>query len=77
VTLRDKVRSCEIRKAVNIEPVVRIEIFYLRWFGQVSRMSQEISARQVLLAKPMGNWPRKSTKDQTACLHLQPCLVLS
>jgi len=44
VTLRDKVRNCEIRKAL------RIERSQLRWFGHVSRMLQERLARQVLLA---------------------------
>ena len=30
VTLRDKVRSCEICRALNVEPLVRIEISQLR-----------------------------------------------
>jgi len=41
VTLCDKVRSCEIRKALNVEPLLRIRGSQLRWFCHVSRMSQE------------------------------------
>jgi len=36
VTIRDKVRSCEIRKALNVEPLLRIKRSQLRWFGHVS-----------------------------------------
>ena len=39
VTLFSKVRSPEIRKSLNIEPLLlRIERSQLRWFGRVSRM---------------------------------------
>ena len=42
VTLFNKVRSSKIRKSLNIEPLLlRIERSQLRWFGRVSRMSQE------------------------------------
>jgi len=50
VTLRDKVHRSEIRKAQNIKPLLRIERSQLRWFGNVSRISQKRLARQVLLA---------------------------
>jgi len=36
VTVRDKVRSCEIRKDLNVEPL-RIKRSQLRWFTQVIR----------------------------------------
>jgi len=53
VTLRDKVRSCEIRRALNLEPLLlRIERAQIYWFGHVSRMPQERLARHVQLAKP-------------------------
>ena len=58
VTLRDKVRSCEIRRAVNVEPLLRIETSHQHWFGHVSRMPHERRARQVLPAKPTGMRPR-------------------
>jgi len=48
VTLRDKVRSCDIRKTLNVEQFLRIERSQLRWFGHVSRMSHVRLARQVL-----------------------------
>ena len=41
VTLRGKVRSCEIRKAPNTEPHPRIESSQLRWFGHVYWVSQD------------------------------------
>ena len=61
MTLRDKVRSCEIRKVLNVEPLLRIEksqLQYIRWCGHVSRKSQERLARHVLVGKPAGKRPR-------------------
>ena len=52
VTLCDKVRSCEIRRALNVEPLLRIGRSQLCRFGHVSRMPHERLARQVLLAEP-------------------------
>jgi len=37
----DKVRSCEIRGALNVESFLRIGRSQLRWLGHVFRMSQE------------------------------------
>ena len=55
VTLFNKVRSSEIRKSLNIEPLLlRIERPQLRWFGHVSRMPQERLPKQTLLAKANG-----------------------
>ena len=52
VTLFNKVRSSEIRKSLNIEPLlIRIERFQLRWFGHVSRSPQERLLKQAVLAK--------------------------
>ena len=49
----NKVRSSEIRKSLNIEPLLlRIERCQLRWFGHASRMPhQERLPKQALLAK--------------------------
>jgi len=58
VTLRDKERSCEIPRALNVAPLLRIDRSQLRWFGHMSRMSHKRLARQVLLAKHTGKWPR-------------------
>jgi len=42
VTLVNKVRSCEICKALNLEPHLRIKRSQPRWFGRVSRGVQTI-----------------------------------
>ena len=58
VTLFNKVRSSEIRKSLNIEPLLlQIERSQLRWFGHVSRMPQERLPKQALLAKADGRRP--------------------
>ena len=58
VTLFNKVRSSEIRKSLNIEPLLlRIEKSQLRWFGHVSRMPQERLPKQALHAKANGRRP--------------------
>ena len=55
VTLFNKVRSSEIRKSLNIEPLLlRIGRSQLRWFGHVSRMPQERLPKQALLVKANG-----------------------
>ena len=70
VTLRDKVRSYEILKALNIEPRLGKERSQLGWLGHVSKMSQELLARQVPLAQ-------SSSTYQVSWLHLRPSLVPS
>jgi len=50
VTLRDKVRSCEIHEVLNVEPFFRIKKFQLRWLGYVPIISHERLARQAPLA---------------------------
>ena len=58
VTLFNKVRSSEIRKSLNIEPLLlRIERSQLRWFGHVSRMPQERLPKQALHAEANGRRP--------------------
>ena len=58
VTLFNKGRSSEIRKSLNIEPLLlRIERSQLRWFGHVSKMSQKRLPKQALLAKANGRRP--------------------
>ena len=58
VTLFNKVRSSEIRKSVNIEPLLlRIERSQLRWFGHVSRIPQKRLPKQALHAKANGRRP--------------------
>ena len=58
VTLFNRVRSSEIRKSLNIEPLLlRIERSQFRWFDHVSRMPQERLPKQALLAKANGRRP--------------------
>ena len=58
VTLFNKVSRSEIRKSLNIEPLLlRIKRSQLRWFGHVSRMPQERLPKQALLAKANGRRP--------------------
>jgi len=54
VTLRDKARICEIRKALNDESLLRIERSQIHWVSPVSRMPQEMLVRSILLATPTG-----------------------
>jgi len=58
VTFFNKVLSSEIRKSLNMEPLLlRIERSQLRWFGHLSRMPQERLSKQALLAKVKGKMP--------------------
>ena len=58
VTLFNKVRNSEIRKSLNIKPLLlQIEKSQLRRFGHVSRMPQERLPKQALLAKANGRRP--------------------
>ena len=42
LSLLDKVKSTDIRKSLNIEPLLlRIERSQLHWYGHVTRMSHE------------------------------------
>ena len=58
VTRFDKVRSSEIRKSLNIAPLLfQIKRSQFRWVGQVSRMPQERLPKQALFAKANGRRP--------------------
>ena len=64
VTLLDKVCSCEICKALNVEPLVQNERSSYVRFGHMSGISHERLARQVLLARPTGKRPRGRPKTR-------------
>ena len=67
VTLFNKVRSSEIRKSLNIEPLLlRIKRSQLRWFGHVSRMPPERLPKQALLAKANGRRPLRRPRTRWA-----------
>ena len=58
VTQFNKVRSFEIRKSLNIKPLLlQIERSQLRWFGHVSKIPQERLPKQALLARASGRRP--------------------
>ena len=68
VTVFNKVLSSEIRKSLDIEPLlVRIEISQLRWFGLVSRMLQKRLHKQALL--PKANGKRPVGRPRTRCAN--------
>jgi len=58
VTLRDQGRNCNIRTALTVESLLRIERSQLRCFGHVTRTSHKRLARQLLLTTPTGKRPR-------------------
>ena len=53
MTLRDNVRSCETRRALNVEPLFcRTEKAQIFWFDHLSRIPHKRLARQGQLAEP-------------------------
>ena len=59
LSLLDKVKSADIRESLNIESLLfRLERSQLRWYGHVTRMSQERTAKKLLCSAPIGRRPR-------------------
>ena len=59
LSLLDKVKSTDIRQSLNNEPpLLLIERSQLRWYGHVTPMSHEQTAKQVMDALPSGKRPR-------------------
>ncbi|KAF7657607.1 hypothetical protein LDENG_00024740 [Lucifuga dentata] len=59
LTLRDGVRSSDIREGLGVEPLLlRIERSQLRWFGHLIRMPPGRLPREVFQAHPTGKRPR-------------------
>ena len=59
LTLLDKVKSADIRESLNIKALLlRLERSQLRWYGHVTRMSQERTAKKLLCSTPIGQSPR-------------------
>ena len=77
VMLRDLVCSCEIRKTLNVEPLLhRIEISA----RMVEPRDQNVPGNNCEASPAsytQGKMAERSTKDQVAWLHLRPCLVSS
>jgi len=59
-----KLRSCEIRRTLNAEQLVRNERSQLRYFDHVSRMPHERLARHGVLAKPTRKRPRSRPRPR-------------
>ena len=69
VALFNKVRSSEIQKSLNIEPLpLWIEWSKLTWFGHESRMPLERLPKQALLAKAKGKRSR-TTVNGPICVE--------
>ena len=57
--LLDKVKSADIRESLNIESLLlRLEKSQLRWYGHVTRMPLERTAKKLLCSTPIGRRPR-------------------
>ncbi|XP_071059967.1 anamorsin isoform X1 [Pseudochaenichthys georgianus] len=57
VSLRDKVRSSDIRERLGVEPLLlRVERSQLRWFGHLVRMPPGCLPREVFQARPRTRW---------------------
>ena len=59
LSLLDKVKSTDICQSLDIEPLLlRIEQSQLRWYGYVTRMSHEQTAKQLINVLSSGKRPR-------------------
>jgi len=64
---RDKVRSREIRKGLNVEPLlIQIDKSQFSWFCHVAKISQERKARQSPICNIHSRIVQRSFKDQMA-----------
>ena len=58
LTMLDMVKSADIRECLNIELLLlRPERSQLRWYGHVTLMSQEKTAKKLLCSSPIGQRP--------------------
>ena len=65
LSLLDKVKNTDIRQSLNIEPLLlRIERSQFRWYGHVTRKSNERTAKQLMDALPSGKRPRGRPKTR-------------
>ena len=63
--LLDKVKSADIRDSLNIEALLlRPERSQLRWYGHVTRMSQERTAKKLLCSTPIDRRPRGRPRNR-------------
>ena len=72
----DKMCSCEIRKDLNVEPLLfRIKRYQLSWFSHVTRMYHDSEASPA--GYTHGKAAQRSSKDQVEWLHHQIFLISS
>ena len=65
LTLLDKVKSADIYESLNIESLLlRLERSQLRWYGYLTRISRERTAKRLLCSTPIGRRPRGCTRTQ-------------
>ena len=63
LTLLDKVKNADIGEFLNIKSLrLLLERSQLRWYGLVTRMSQERTAKKLLCSTPIGRRPRGRPK---------------
>jgi len=65
LSLRDRVRSSDIRRELGVEPLLlRVERSQLRWFGHLIRMPPGRLSLEVFQARPTGRRPRGRPKTR-------------
>ena len=58
-TLLDKVKSADIRESLSIKSLLlRLQRSQLRWYGHVTQMSQERTAKKLICSTPISRRPR-------------------
>ena len=63
LSLLDKVKSTDIHQSLNIKPLLLcIEQLQLCWYGHVTQMSHEQTAKQLMGALPSDKRPRGQTR---------------
>ena len=61
LTLLDKFKSADIRESLNIELLLlRLERSQLRWYGHVTQVPQERTAKKLLCSTPIGRRPSQN-----------------
>ena len=65
LTLLDKLKSADIRESLNTESLLfQLEKSQLCWYGHVTRMSFERTAKKLLRSPPIGRKPKGRPRTQ-------------
>ena len=74
--LLEKVKSAGIREFLNIESLLlRLQRLQLRWYGHMTRMSQEKTAKKLRCLTPIGRKPRDRPRTRWQDYTLKILLV--